>query len=67
MDEWLPELASWAWARHHNILSWYVRPLFFLPFCFFALPAQPARARADAPRARDVDRLVPRGPPIPTR
>ena len=25
-----------AWARHHNVLSWYVRPLFILPFCFFA-------------------------------
>lgn len=36
MHEWLPELVSWAWARHHNILSWYVRPLFLLPFCFFA-------------------------------
>jgi hypothetical protein len=23
-------------ARHHNELSWYVRPLFLLPFCFFA-------------------------------
>ena len=27
---------SWVWARHHNVLSWYVRPLFLLPFCFFA-------------------------------
>jgi len=30
------ELASWIWARHHNILSWYIRPLFLLPFCWFA-------------------------------
>ena len=30
------EFAAWAWARHHNVLSWYIRPLFFLPFCFFA-------------------------------
>jgi hypothetical protein len=30
------EFVAWAWARHHNILSWYVRPLFILPFCFFA-------------------------------
>ncbi|WP_052401262.1 hypothetical protein [Muricoccus aerilatus] len=29
-------LGEWAWARHHNVLSWYVRPLFLLPFCFFA-------------------------------
>jgi hypothetical protein len=36
MGEWLTELASWAWARHHNVLSWYVRPLFLLPFCWFA-------------------------------
>jgi hypothetical protein len=20
------EFVAWAWARHHNILSWYVRP-----------------------------------------
>jgi hypothetical protein len=30
------EFLAWVWARHHNILSWYVRPLFILPFCFFA-------------------------------
>lgn len=36
MNEWLTEVAAWAWDRHHNILSWYVRPLFLLPFCFFA-------------------------------
>jgi hypothetical protein len=30
------EFVAWAWARHPNVLSWYVRPLFFLPFCFFA-------------------------------
>ena len=30
------EFAAWAWARHHNVLSWYIRPLFFLPFCYFA-------------------------------
>lgn len=27
---------NWAWARHHNILSWYIRPLFLIPFCYFA-------------------------------
>jgi hypothetical protein len=32
----LDEFLSWVWARHHNELSWYVRPLFLLPFCFFA-------------------------------
>ena len=30
------EFAAWAWARHHNGLSWYIRPLFLLPFCYFA-------------------------------
>jgi hypothetical protein len=30
------EFVAWAWARHHNLLSWYVRPLFILPFCYFA-------------------------------
>jgi hypothetical protein len=36
MNEWLAELASWAWDRHHNVLSWYIRPLFLLPYCWFA-------------------------------
>ncbi len=27
MDE-LGQLVEWAWARHHNPLSWYIRPLF---------------------------------------
>jgi hypothetical protein len=30
------DFVAWAWARHHNVLSWYVRPLFILPFCYFA-------------------------------
>jgi len=34
--ETLHEFLSWAWARHHNPLSWYIRPLFVLPFCWFA-------------------------------
>ena len=32
----LNEFGAWAWERHHNVLSWYIRPLFFLPFCYFA-------------------------------
>ena len=27
---------QWAFERHHNPWSWYVRPLFLIPFCFFA-------------------------------
>lgn len=34
--ELLSQFIEWAWARHHNILSWYIRPLFLLPFCYFA-------------------------------
>ena len=34
------EFAARAWARHHNELSWYIRPLFILPFCFFAYKAR---------------------------
>ena len=32
----IDEFVAWAWARHHNELSWYIRPLFLLPFCYFA-------------------------------
>ena len=32
----LQDFLDWAWARHHNPLSWYIRPLFVLPFCYFA-------------------------------
>ena len=32
----LNDFVSWAWSRHHNPLSWYIRPLFVLPFCYFA-------------------------------
>jgi hypothetical protein len=35
MDFW-SDFWTWAWDRHANELSWYIRPLFFLPFCFFA-------------------------------
>jgi hypothetical protein len=35
-------LAEWAWARHHNVLSWYVRPLFLLPLAWSAHRRSPA-------------------------
>ena len=36
LTEVLNGFLSWAWERHHNVLSWYIRPLFLLPFCYFA-------------------------------
>jgi len=36
----MTEIFDWAWARHHNILSWYIRPLFLIPFCYFAYRRQ---------------------------
>ena len=32
----IQDFLTWAWARHHNPLSWYIRPLFVLPYCYFA-------------------------------
>jgi hypothetical protein len=34
--EMLTDFLAWAWARHHNVLSWYIRPMFILPFIYFA-------------------------------
>lgn len=30
------EFKRWAWARHHNPLSWYIRPLFLIRYCLAA-------------------------------
>ena len=27
---------NWAFERHHNLLSWYIRPLFIIPIVLFA-------------------------------
>lgn len=27
---------NWMFERHHNQLSWYIRPIFLIPFCYFA-------------------------------
>lgn len=27
---------NWSYERHQNQLSWYIRPLFLIPFCYFA-------------------------------
>lgn len=32
----LERLAAWAWARHHNVLTWYVRPVLLAPYCLAA-------------------------------
>jgi hypothetical protein len=31
-----PVLLDWVFERHHNQWSWYIRPIFLIPFCFFA-------------------------------
>ncbi|WP_070963293.1 hypothetical protein [Vibrio sonorensis] len=31
-----PWLLDWAFERHQNLLSWYIRPVLLLPICFFA-------------------------------
>ena len=36
MSELVESLVAWAWQRHHNVLSWYIRPLFLIPYCWFA-------------------------------
>jgi len=33
---------AWTFARHQNILSWYIRPLFLIPLCFFAYKRNPS-------------------------
>lgn len=33
---WINDFLGWAWERHHNVLSWYIRPLFILPLAYFA-------------------------------
>lgn len=27
---------NWVFERHQNQMSWYIRPIFLIPFCFFA-------------------------------
>ena len=27
---------NWAYERHQNQISWFIRPVFLIPFCFFA-------------------------------
>lgn len=32
---------DWTFARHQNPLSWYVRPIFLVPFCYYAFKRNP--------------------------
>lgn len=32
---------EWAWLRHHNVLSWYIRPLFLIPYVWFGYRRSP--------------------------
>lgn len=34
--DFLTDIAQWAWARHHNMASWYIRPVLLIPMCYFA-------------------------------
>ena len=31
----------WAFSRHQNIMSWYIRPIFMIPFCYYAYQRNP--------------------------
>ncbi|MFC4338136.1 hypothetical protein [Salininema proteolyticum] len=37
----LMDFLEWAWPRHLNPISWYIRPLFFLPMAYFAWKRRP--------------------------
>ncbi|WP_157716256.1 hypothetical protein [Roseivirga echinicomitans] len=30
------DIGNWIWDRHQNLFSWYSRPLFIIPACYFA-------------------------------
>lgn len=37
------DFLAWAWPRHLNPISWYIRPLFFLPIAYFCWTRRPLR------------------------
>ncbi|MDA0566857.1 hypothetical protein LG943_21440 [Streptomonospora sp. S1-112] len=37
----IADFLTWAWPRHLNPLSWYIRPLFFLPIAYFCWTHRP--------------------------
>jgi hypothetical protein len=36
LSDYLTDFGTWAYDRHGNIVSWYIRPLFLLPLAWFA-------------------------------
>ena len=34
-------LGNWIWNRHQNLFSWYSRPLFIIPACYYAYHRKP--------------------------
>lgn len=38
----MEQVLTWAWDRHANVLSWYIRPLFVLPLALFAYRRSPS-------------------------
>ncbi len=36
ITDYLADFGDWAYDRHGNVLSWYIRPLFLLPLAWFA-------------------------------
>jgi hypothetical protein len=44
--ELLSDFLAWAWPRHLNPISWYIRPLFFLPIAYFCWHRRPVALTA---------------------
>ncbi|MDI3405113.1 hypothetical protein [Streptomyces cavernicola] len=44
--ELLRDFLDWAWPRHLNPVSWYIRPLFFLPIAYFCWTRRPVALTA---------------------
>lgn len=40
--DFIGDFLTWAWPRHLNPVSWYIRPLFFLPIAYFCWTRRPA-------------------------
>ena len=40
-DDFGSQVWAWAWGRHQNLLSWYIRPFFVLPLAYFSYRRSP--------------------------